>query len=89
MPLKVHVTCVQPGSTRTELTRSWWRRLAAAEGRQAAAIEQDLAAETAIGRMVTGQGIAWPVCFPASPRSIALQGDVVVADDGADGEIHF
>ena len=89
MPWKVHVTCVHPGSTRTELTPELVARRAAAKSRPATAIEQDLAAETAIGRMVTAQDVAWLVCFLASPRSIALQGDVVVAAGGAASEIRY
>ena len=81
-PHGINVTCVHPGSTRTELTPEL-------VARRAAAIEHDLAAETAIGRMVTAQDVAWLVCFLASPRSIALQGDVVVAAGGATGEIRY
>lgn len=85
----INVTCVHPGATRTELTPKLTARRAAAEGKSAAAIEQELAAETAIGRMVTARDVAWLVCFLASPRSIALQGDVVVAAGGAAGEIRY
>ena len=88
-PHGINVTCVHPGSTRTELTPELVARRAAAESRPTAAIEQNLAAETAIGRMVTAQDVAWLVCFLASPRSIALQGDVVVAAGGAGGEIRY
>ena len=66
--------------------RSWWRRLDATEGRQAAATEQDLAAETAIGHMVTAR--TPPICvLPRHPTPVALQGDVAVAANGADDEI--
>ena len=88
-PHGINVTCVHPGSTRTELTPQLVARRAAAESRPAAEIERDLAGETAIGRMVTAQDVAWLVCFLASPRSIALQGDVVVAAGGAAGEIRY
>lgn len=85
----INVTCVHPGATRTELTPELVARRAAAEGTSAAAVEQKLAAETAIGRMVTAQDVACLVCFLASPRSVALQGDVVVAAGGASGEIRY
>lgn len=85
----INVTCVHPGATRTELTPELIARRAAAEGTSAAAVEQKLAAETAIGRMVTAQDVACVVCFLASPRSVALQGDVVVAAGGAAGEIRY
>ena len=39
--------------------------------------------------MVTARDVAWLVCFLASPRSIALQGDVVVAAGGAAAEIRY
>ena len=88
-PHGINVTCVHPGATRTELTPELVARRAAAERRPAAAIEQDLAAETAIGRMVTAHDVACLVCFLASPRSAALQGGVVAADGGAGGEIRY
>lgn len=53
MPWKVPVTGVRPGSPHTELTRSWWRWLAATEGWPVAATKQDRAAGTAVGRIVT------------------------------------
>lgn len=85
----INVTCVHPGATRTELTPELVARRAAAERRPAAAIEQELAADTAIGRMVTAHDVACLVCFLASPRSAALQGDVVTAAGGASGEIRY
>lgn len=88
-PHGINVTCVHPGATRTELTPELVARRAAAERRPAAAIEQELAAETAIGRMVTAHDVACLVCFLASPRSAALQGDVVVAAGGASSEIRY
>lgn len=85
----INVTCVHPGATRTELTPKLVARRAAAERRPAAEIEQELAADTAIGRMVTAHDVACLVCFLASPRSAALQGDVVTAAGGASGEIRY
>ena len=85
----INVTCVHPGATRTELTPELVARRAAAERRPAAAIEQELAADTAIGRMVTAHDVACLVCFLASPRSAALQGDVITAAGGASGEIRY
>lgn len=85
----INVTCVHPGATRTELTPDLVARRAAAERRPAAAIEQELAADTAIGRMVTAHDVACLVCFLASPRSVALQGDVITAAGGASGEIRY
>ena len=85
----INVTCVHPGATRTELTPDLVARRAAAERRPAAAIEQELAADTVIGRMVTAHDVACLVCFLASPRSVALQGDVITAAGGASGEIRY
>ena len=85
----INVTCVHPGATRTELTPDLVARRAAAERRPAAAIEQELAADTAIGRMVTAHDVACLVCFLASPRSVALQGDVITAAGGASDEIRY
>jgi NAD(P)-dependent dehydrogenase (short-subunit alcohol dehydrogenase family) len=43
----------------------------------------------AIGRLVTAEEVAAVVTFLASPRSVALNGDAVVAGGGSRGSIHY
>ena len=85
----INVTCLHPGATRSEFIGELVARRSAAEGKSATDVERELHGGTAIGRMITAQDIASVVCFLASPRSIALQGDVVVTSGGAAGEIRY
>jgi NAD(P)-dependent dehydrogenase (short-subunit alcohol dehydrogenase family) len=53
------------------------------------AAEQALARGVSIGRLVTAAEVADVVAFLASPRSVAINGDVVAAGGGARGAIHY
>jgi NAD(P)-dependent dehydrogenase (short-subunit alcohol dehydrogenase family) len=75
-PQGVNVTVVHPGITRTE-------RAIDPE------LEHALAGGVSIGRIVTAEEVADVVTFLASPRSIALNGDPVVASGGARGPIFY
>jgi NAD(P)-dependent dehydrogenase (short-subunit alcohol dehydrogenase family) len=52
-------------------------------------LERRLDAAVSIGRLVTAEEVAAVVAFLASPRSVALNGDAVVASGGARGAIHY
>ncbi|WP_437871665.1 SDR family NAD(P)-dependent oxidoreductase [Sorangium sp. So ce363] len=74
-PKGINVTVVHPGATRTERTRP--------------EPEKDLAASVSIGRIVDSREVAWVVAFLASPRSVAINGDAVVAGGGSVGPIYY
>jgi NAD(P)-dependent dehydrogenase (short-subunit alcohol dehydrogenase family) len=42
-----------------------------------------------IGRLATAEEVASVVAFLASPKSVALNGDAVVASGGARGPIYY
>jgi NAD(P)-dependent dehydrogenase (short-subunit alcohol dehydrogenase family) len=73
-PKGINVTVVHPGATRTERVRP--------------EPEKDLAASVSIGRIVDAREVAWVVAFLASPRSVAIDGDAVVAGGGSVGPIY-
>jgi len=75
-PQGVNVTVVHPGMTRTE-------RAIDPE------LERKVAAGVSIGRIVAAEEVADVVAFLASPRSVALNGDPVVASGGAKGPIFY
>jgi NAD(P)-dependent dehydrogenase (short-subunit alcohol dehydrogenase family) len=75
-PQGVNVTVVHPGMTRTE-------RAIDPE------LERKIAAGVSIGRIVDAEEVADVVAFLASPRSVALNGDPVVASGGARGPIYY
>jgi NAD(P)-dependent dehydrogenase (short-subunit alcohol dehydrogenase family) len=88
-PHGINVTCVHPGTTRTERTPATVAARAAAAGRSAEEIERAMAAGTLIGRMVDADEVASVVVFLASPRSVAITGDAIACGGGAKGAIHY
>ena len=85
----VNVTVVHPGMTVTEGTPEAMVTMAAARGTNVDELEQRLDAGVSIGRRPTAQEVAAVVTFLASPKSVALNGDAVVASGGARGSIHY
>jgi NAD(P)-dependent dehydrogenase (short-subunit alcohol dehydrogenase family) len=87
--LGINVTVVHPGMTRTERTPETLAALGRARDTTPERVEQALAAGVAIGRLVTAEEVAAVVAFLASPRSVALNGDAIVASGGARGSIYY
>jgi len=85
----VNVTVVHPGMTRTERTPQALEAMAAARGTTVEELEERLQSAVAIGRLVTAEEVANVVAFLASPKSVALNGDAIVAGGGARGSIHY
>jgi NAD(P)-dependent dehydrogenase (short-subunit alcohol dehydrogenase family) len=85
----INVTAVHPGATVTERTPALVEAAAQAWGLDAQATAERLSANTAIGRSVTAEELADVVAFLASPRSVAITGDAVVASGGSIGAIHY
>lgn len=85
----VNVTVVHPGMTVTERFDDTIARMASARGVTPAAIGEALAGATSIGRVVTAAEVADVIAFLASPRSVAITGDAIVAGGGARGAIHY
>jgi len=88
-PRGVNVTVVHPGMTRTERTPEALAAMAQARGTTVDELERALESGVAIGRLVTAEEVAAVVAFLASPKSVALNGDAVVAGGGARGSIHY
>lgn len=88
-PFGINVTVVHPGMTYTERTPSVIRDSAAALQVSTAEAERRLAAGVSIGRIVAAAEVADVVTFLASPRSVAINGDVVAAGGGARGSIYY
>lgn len=88
-PGGINVTCVHPGMTRTEKTAGLVQRRAAAAGVTPEEIEQRMAAANTIRHLVTAEEVADIVAFLASPRSIAINGDVIAAGGGMPSAIYY
>jgi NAD(P)-dependent dehydrogenase (short-subunit alcohol dehydrogenase family) len=88
-PQGINVTCVHPGLTRTEKTPSVLQRQAEAAGVTVEEIERRIAGRNLVRRMITADEIADIVAFLASPRSAAINGDVIAAGGGTPGAIYY
>lgn len=88
-PNGINVTCVHPGVTRTEKTAAVVQRRAEAAGVKPAEIERRMAETNTIRHLVTAEEVADVVVFLASPKSIAINGDVIAAGGGTPGAIYY
>ncbi len=88
-PRGVNVTVVHPGMTRTERLPETLARMGTATGRSPEEMERAIAAAVSIGRIVSAAEVADVVAFLASPRSVAINGDAIVAGGGARGAIYY
>ena len=85
----VNVTAVHPGFTVTEKTPVALGAMAANRGVDAETLAAQLGERVSIGRLVHADEVAHVIAFLASPLSVALNGDVVVASGGARGSIYY
>jgi NAD(P)-dependent dehydrogenase (short-subunit alcohol dehydrogenase family) len=88
-PSGINVTCVHPGVTRTEKTAGLVQRRAEVAGVSAEEIERRMAQGNTIQRVITAEEVGDIVVFLASPRSIAITGDVIAAGGGMPGAIYY
>jgi len=87
-PFGINVTVVHPGLTRTERTAPLVAARAAAQGVAPQAVEEQMAAGNSIHHLVDAREVADVVAFLCSPRSRAINGDVIAAGGGAPRNIH-
>jgi NAD(P)-dependent dehydrogenase (short-subunit alcohol dehydrogenase family) len=85
----INVTVVHPGMTVTERTPEAMEAMAAARETTVEQLEHRLDSAVSIGRRPTAAEVAAVVTFLASPKSVAMNGDAVVASGGARGSIHY
>jgi NAD(P)-dependent dehydrogenase (short-subunit alcohol dehydrogenase family) len=88
-PKGINVTVVHPGMTRTEAVAARWAAQAEREGVALAEIERRQAEGTSIKRVIDAADIANVVAFLASPKSVAINGDVIAAGGGAPRSIYY
>ena len=88
-PHGINVTVVHPGATRTERTAGVIAEQARRQGVSPEEIERRMAEGNSVRRIVDAREIAYVVAFLASPKSIAINGDVVAAGGGAGRAIYY
>jgi NAD(P)-dependent dehydrogenase (short-subunit alcohol dehydrogenase family) len=88
-PHGINVTAVHPGATRTERTAGVLAARAAADGISLEEAERRMAEANSVRRVIDARDVAYVVAFLASPRSIAINGDVIAAGGGAGRAIYY
>jgi NAD(P)-dependent dehydrogenase (short-subunit alcohol dehydrogenase family) len=84
----INVSVVHPGLTRTEKTPGVVAARAERLGVSAEEAEQRMATNLT-GRLIDAREIAYVVTFLASPKAVAINGDVIAAGGGVGGVIHY
>ncbi|MEO8859486.1 MAG: SDR family oxidoreductase [Burkholderiaceae bacterium] len=87
-PSGINVNVVHPGTTRTERTAQLVASRASAQGVVPAQVEKQMAEANSIKHLVDAEEVAQIVVFLCSPKSRAINGDVIAAGGGAPGAIH-
>jgi NAD(P)-dependent dehydrogenase (short-subunit alcohol dehydrogenase family) len=88
-PHGINVTVVHPGLTRTEKTPGVLARMAGAQGISEQEAERRLAEGNVLRRLIDAREIAYLVAFLASPKAVAINGDVIAAGGGAPRGIYY
>ena len=88
-PHGINVTVVHPGLTRTEKTSGVVAERARSEGISREEVERKMAEGNSVRRLIDARDIAYVVAFLASPRAVAINGDVIAAGGGAPRAIYY
>jgi NAD(P)-dependent dehydrogenase (short-subunit alcohol dehydrogenase family) len=87
-PHGINVTVVHPGLTRTEKTAAVIASRAERQGISHEEAEKRMV-NNLIGRWIDARDIAYVVTFLASPKSVAINGDVIAAGGGSPHTIYY
>ncbi|MQF97954.1 MAG: SDR family oxidoreductase [SAR202 cluster bacterium] len=88
-PHGINSTVVHPGATRTERTFENLTNQAESLGISFSEAEELMANTNSVRKIIDASDIAYIVAFLASPRSIAINGDVIAAGGGTSKDIHY
>ena len=88
-PAGINVTVVHPGATKTEAVIGAIEARAVSLGVSIDELEAQMAQRILVRKIITAQEVAWVVAFLASPLSVSITGDAVVAGGGLAGAVHY
>ena len=88
-PKGINVTVVHPGAVRTERTPRTLEGQAQQLGITPEEAEQRMAGGNSVRRIIEARELGYIVTFLASPKSIAINGDVIAAGGGSGRTIHY
>ena len=81
-PAGITVNIIHPGTTRTERSGPMYEEQARQQGTTVEEVERRVASNNSTKRIVDASELAYVVAFFASPRSIAVSGEVLSASGG-------
>jgi NAD(P)-dependent dehydrogenase (short-subunit alcohol dehydrogenase family) len=85
----ISVTVVHPGYTRTEASPRTIARNAEVQGVSEEEIVSGMKAANPLGRIIDAREVAYVVAFLASPKSVAVNGDIITAGGGQGKSIYY
>jgi NAD(P)-dependent dehydrogenase (short-subunit alcohol dehydrogenase family) len=88
-PDGINVSVVHPGLTRTERTPGMLADQARTKGISIEEAEEQMAQGNSVHQIIDARDVAHVVAFLASPKSIAINGDVIAAGGGVDRAIYY
>jgi NAD(P)-dependent dehydrogenase (short-subunit alcohol dehydrogenase family) len=88
-PQGINVNVVHPALTITEVMPPVVTKIADAQGISVEEAADVAGRDVALGRIMTADEVATVICFLASPRAVAVNGDPVVASGGMKGWIAY
>jgi NAD(P)-dependent dehydrogenase (short-subunit alcohol dehydrogenase family) len=88
-PYGINVSVVHPGLTWTERMPGLIAERAKSQGISAEEVKQQLDQGNTVRKMIDAQEVAYVVTFLASPKAIAITGDVIAAGGGVGGNIYY
>lgn len=88
-PHGVNVTTIYPGHTLSNTYAERLTREAEAAGQTLDEYLTTIDTQNAVGRFIQPQEIGWVVAFLASPKSVAINGDVITVGGGFLGSINY
>ena len=88
-PHGINVTVVHPGLTRTERLPGLIAEQASRDGISPDEVERRMAQGNLVRRLIDAREVAYVITFLASPKSVAINGDVIAAGGGVGEAIHY
>ena len=88
-PQGINVNVVHPALTITEVMPPVVTKVAEAKGISIEDAAAELGKDVSIGRIMTADEVATVICFLASPRAVAINGDPVLASGGSKGSVYY
>jgi NAD(P)-dependent dehydrogenase (short-subunit alcohol dehydrogenase family) len=88
-PHGINVNAVHPGTTRTERTAGMIADRAKRDNISLDEAERRMASGSTVRKIIDAREVAYVVAFLASPKSIAINGEVVAVGGGTPGAINY